>query len=260
MPAILQPDKVTERLPNRQIDDGYTGGGKLPPVDPKHTGGGGGGGDNWSSKPVGSRGPRELLERYRLGLFFALGGDLMFFVAIASSFFITKHSVHVDALNHLVNPWHHVDIPSVLWLNTVVLIISSITLEVARRGIFNEIKVLEEWFGPARPVRKRVLIWLSTSIVLGLLFLWGQYVAWKQLAQQKVFFEGNPSSLFFYLITGVHGIHLLLGILALVAAVVGMTTIKLMEWRQILVDCSAWYWHMMGALWLFLFGLLVYGQ
>jgi cytochrome c oxidase subunit 3 len=259
MPAILHPDEVTEKLPSRRVDDGDTGGGKLPPVDPKHTGGGGEG-DNWSNKPVGSRGPRERLQRYRLGLFFALGGDLMFFIAIVSAFFVSKHAGHIDAYNHWVNPWLPIGIPSILWLNTVVLLVSSITMEMARRGIFHEIDVLEEWFGFGTPVRKRVLPWLSVSILLGMLFLWGQYVAWKQLALQRIFFAGNPSSRFFYLITGIHGIHLLLGILALVAAAVGMTTVKLMESRQILVDCAAWYWHMMGALWIFLFGLLVYGQ
>lgn len=258
MPAILHPDQVTQRPP-RRVDEGDTGGGRLPPVDPKHTGGGGEG-DNWNNRPVGSRGPRERLQRYRLGLFFALGGDLMFFIAIVSAFFVTKHSGHFDAYNRWINPWLPIEIPSILWINTSVLLLSSITIEVARRGIFREMDVLEEWLGLGRPTRKRVLPWLIASILFGGLFLWGQYVAWKQLALQRIFFAGNPSSRFFYLITGIHGIHLLLGLMMLIAAVVGMKTVRLIESRQILIDCAAWYWHSMGVLWLFLFGLLVYGQ
>ena len=258
MPAILHPDQVTQRPP-RRVDEGDTGGGRLPPVDPKHTGGGGEG-ENWNNRPVGSRGPRERLQRYRLGLFFALGGDLMFFIAIVSAFFVTKHSGHFDAYNRWINPWLPIEIPSILWINTSVLLLSSITIEVARRGIFREMDVLEEWLGLGRPTRKRVLPWLIASILFGGLFLWGQYVAWKQLALQRIFFAGNPSSRFFYLITGIHGIHLLLGLMMLIAAVVGMKTVRLIESRQILIDCAAWYWHSMGALWLFLFGLLVYGQ
>lgn len=258
MPAILHPDEVTQRPP-RRVDEGDTGGGKLPPVDPKHTGGGGEG-DNWNNRPVGSRGPRERLQRYRLGLFFALGGDLMFFIAIVSAFFVTKHSGHFDAYNRWINPWLPIEIPSILWINTMLLLLSSVTIEIARRGIFREMDVLEEWLGLGRPTRKRVLPWLIASILFGGLFLWGQYIAWKQLAMQQIFFAGNPSSRFFYLITGIHGIHLLLGLMLLIAAVVGMKTVRMIESRQILIDCAAWYWHSMGALWLFLFGLLVCGQ
>ena len=259
MPAVLHPDEVVQRPPRRMEEGDTAGGGRLPPVDPKHTGGGGEG-ENWSNRPVGSRGPRERLQRYRLGLFFALGGDLMFFIAIVSAFFVTKHSGHFDAYNRWINPWLPIEIPSILWLNTVVLLLSSLTIEFARRGIFREIDVLEEWLGLGRPTRKRVLPWLVASILFGMMFLWGQYVAWKQLAMQRIFFAGNPSSRFFYLITGIHGIHLLLGLALLIAAVVGMSTVRMIESRQILVDSAAWYWHTMGALWIFLFGLLIYGQ
>ncbi len=259
MPAILHPDDVVEKRPPRRVEENDSGGGRLPPIEPKHTGGGGEG-DNWSNKPVGSRGPRERLQRYRLGLFFALGGDLMFFIAIVSAFFVQKHAGHIDAYNHWTNPWVPIQIPAILWVNTFLLVLSSITLEVARRGIFHEPDVMEEWLGLGKPTRKRVLPWLSVSIVLGGLFLWGQYSAWKQLAMQHIFYAGNPSSRFFYLITGIHGIHLLLGLALLVTAVIGMSTIRLIESRQILVDCATWYWHSMGALWLFLFGLLIYGQ
>ncbi|MGI4757459.1 MAG: cytochrome c oxidase subunit 3 [Janthinobacterium lividum] len=258
MPTLLHPDEVTQRPPSR-IDEGDTGGGRLPPVDPKHTGGGGEG-DNWNNRPVGSRGPRERLQRYRLGLFFALGGDLMFFIAIVSAFFVTKHSGHFDAYNRWINPWLPIDIPSILWLNTLVLVLSSVTIEFARRGIFREMDVLEEWLGLGRPTQKRVLPWLAASILFGGLFLWGQYIAWKQLAMQRIFFAGNPSSRFFYLITGIHGIHLLLGLILLLAAVVGMRTVRAIDSRQILVDSAAWYWHTMGVLWIFLFALLIYGQ
>jgi cytochrome c oxidase subunit 3 len=258
MPAIFHPDDVVEK-PKRRVDEGDTGGGRLPPIEPKHTGGGGDG-ENWGNNPIGRRGPRERLHRYRLGLFFGLGGDLMFFVAIVSAFFVNKHSGHFDAYNHWVTPWLAIAIPAILWRNTIILLVSSITVEMARRGIFHEIDAMEEWLGMGTPTRRRVLPWLTASILLGCAFLWGQYIAWKQLASQRILYRDNPSSRFFYLITGVHGIHLLLGILLLIAAVIGMRTVRGIESRQILIDCAAWYWHTMGILWIFLFGLLVYGQ
>ncbi len=258
MPAILHPNEI-EKKPARRYDEGDTGGGRLPPVDPKHTGGGGDN-DNWNNQPQGSRGPREKLMRYRLGVFFALGGDLMFFVALVSAFFVSKHSGHFDASSRWINPWLPIEIPAILWLNSAFLLFSSLTVEFARRGMFREIDILEEWLGLGRPTQKRVLPWLAASIVLGGLFVWGQLLAWSQLQLQRAGFHDNPSTHFFYLITGVHGIHLLLGIAFLIAAFIGMRTIRSVESRQILVDCSAWYWHSMGVFWIFLFALLVYGQ
>jgi cytochrome c oxidase subunit 3 len=70
----------------------------------------------------------------------------------------------------------------------------------------------------------------------------------------------DPSSHFFYLITGTHAIHLVLGILGLVGAMVGLFTLRRIELRQIVVDCTAWYWHTMGIFWIFLFALLVLFQ
>ncbi len=258
MPAILHPGEVEQR-PASRYDEGDTGGGRRPPIDEKHTGGGGDN-DNWHNQPQGSRGPRERLQQYRLGVFFALGGDLMFFIAIVSAFFVSKHSGHFDAYNRWINPWLPISIPSILWINTAVLLLSSVTVELARRGIFREMDALEEWLGLGRPTRKRVIPWLAASILLGALFVWGQLVAWSQLRLQRVYFADNPSSHFFYLITGTHGLHLLLGIAFMIAALVGMQTVRSLESRQILVDCSAWYWHSMGIFWIFLFALLVYGQ
>ena len=85
-------------------------------------------------------------------------------------------------------------------------------------------------------------------------------MAWNDLASQGFFFASNPSSHFFYLITGAHGAHLVLGILALVAALAALTMLHRMELRQIFVDCTAWYWHAMGLFWLFLFILLAFFQ
>ena len=97
-------------------------------------------------------------------------------------------------------------------------------------------------------------------VVLGLIFLLGQSIAWHQLGVQHIFFHSNPSSHFFFLITYAHAIHLSLGVLALLSALVGLYISRQMETRQILVDCTAWYWHSMGIFWVFLFSLLVFFQ
>jgi cytochrome c oxidase subunit 3 len=106
---------------------------------------------------------------------------------------------------------------------------------------------------------RRALPWLAATTVLGLLF--SPASGWREaLAVQHVFFQSNPSSHFFYLITYTHAAHLFLGISALVASLVALYASRLLESRQILVDCTAWYWHTMGVFWLFLFVLLAFFQ
>ena len=257
MPSTITPIN-TEREKKRRLDDHDSGHGRRPPTD-KRTGGGGEG-DNWSDRPQGRRGPREKLGRARLGLFFALAGDLMFFIAIVSAFFVAQGTRHIDAYNRYVNEWLPTAIPPILWLNTGILLLSSVTMEIARRTMFRENDVMDEWLGIGKPITRRALPWLSATTALGLLFLTGQSIAWHQLALQHVFFRSNPSSHFFYLITYTHAIHLFLGIGALVASLMGLYASRVLETRQILVDCTGWYWHAMGLFWLFLFVLLAFFQ
>ena len=115
MPGTLTPidtERRPHRRPERRTDDtdhGDHGNGRRPPTD-KRTGGGGDN-DNWNDRPQGSRGPREKLKRYRLGVFFALAGDMMFFVAIISAFFVSQASGRFDAYNNYINQWLPTAIP-----------------------------------------------------------------------------------------------------------------------------------------------------
>jgi cytochrome c oxidase subunit III len=257
MPTTITPTS-TEPNPRRHLEDHDHGSGRRPPTD-KRTGGGGDN-DNWGDRSHGNRGPRERLVRYRMGIFFALASDLMFFVAIVSTFFVSQSTGHFDAYSNYVNDWSPTVIPPILWLNTVVLILSSITMENARRRMFREVDVMDEWLGLGKPITRRAIPWVAATVFLGIVFLIGQWIAWTQLAVQHVFFRSNPSSHFFYLITGVHGIHLILGILGLAGALIGLYVSRSLESRQIMVDCASWYWHSMGIFWLFLFTLLVFFQ
>jgi cytochrome c oxidase subunit 3 len=255
MPAIVTPPGID---PHRKIGENDNGGGKRPPVD-KRTGGGGEG-DNWNDRPAGRRGPRERLMQYRIGLGSALAGDMMFFIALISAFFVTKSHSHFDAYSHFVNEWLPTSIPSILWLNTGVLVISSATAEIARSSMFREQDVMDEWIGLGKPTSRRATLWLSITLALGIIFLTGQWVAWQQLASQHVFFGSNASSHFFYLITVAHALHLFLGLTALIAALIGLRVSRLFATRQILVDTTVWYWHAMQVLWILLFILLEFFQ
>ncbi len=237
----------------------HPGIGGKPPVHHRPTGGGGDG-ENWDKRPQGRRGPRELLGRYRLGLFFALVGDVMFFAALVLSFYVQQHAGRIHAGDAYLLDSKPFSLPPILWINTALLLLSSMTMERTRRHLFREVDVMEEWLGLGKPVVRRATPWLIATAALGGLFLVGQWIAWSQLNTEGVFYASNPSSHFFYMITATHALHLLLGVLALAAAGLTMFLAKRIEVRQIAVDCAAWYWHMMGILWVFLFGLLIFGQ
>jgi cytochrome c oxidase subunit 3 len=249
MPATFTPRPQTDI---ERKDPGF--GGK-PPLDKRPTGGGGEGdsGDDGLRR----RGPRELLDRYRLGLFFMLAGDLMFFIALVSAFFVRQSAGHFDARENYITDWHPLRMPPILWVNTAVLLLSSVSVEMGRRHLFREMDVIEEWLGLGRPAARRALPWLLATAGLGGIFLGGQLIAWKQLAAERLYFATNPNSYFFYIITGSHALHLVIGLAALAGAILGLYRLKRLQMRQILVDCTAWYWHAMGVLWLFLFAMLV---
>lgn len=238
-----------------------TGIGGKPPVDRRPTGGGGSGDDDeW--KKMGRSGPRELLKRFRLGVFSVLAGDMMFFLALAVMFFAHQGTGHLDPRNgEFIGDWHPVQLPPILYLNTAILVLSSLTMEIARRHIFHELDVVEEWLGMGRPAVRRTVPWLIVTLLLGGLFVAGQWNAWTQLTHQGFAFDrwATPAIYFFYLITGIHAAHLVIGILVLTACLASLGFLRKVEYRQIAVDCVSWYWHAMGLAWVLLFGLLAMG-
>jgi len=253
MPSIFTP------IPS-DIEHKAPGTGGKPPVDRRPTGGGGGGDDDWRGP---NRGPREALRRTRAFVFCALAGDMMFFVVLVVLFYARQAGTRMDPRSlQQIGDWHPIPLPSILFLNTAVLLVSSLTMEIARQHIFREFDVLEEWLGLGRPALRRTLPWLAVTLALGLAFLAGQLTAWRQLTAQGFAFDhwSTPASYFFYVITGLHAAHLALGILALVFCLCALSRFKPIESRQIAVDSTAWFWHAMGVAWLILFGVLVLGQ
>jgi cytochrome c oxidase subunit 3 len=161
-----------------------------------------------------------------------------------------------------VGDWRPILLPRILYLNTVLLALSSVTMEMARRHIFREFDVLEEWLGLGRPALRRTLPWIGATLALGIAFLAGQADAWVRLTREGFAFDhtATPASYFFYLITGLHAAHLLVGIVALLMCLCFLTRFRRVESRQIAVDATAWFWHTMGAAWLVLFAVLIFGQ
>jgi cytochrome c oxidase subunit 3 len=160
------------------------------------------------------------------------------FAAFTSALFVRKGS-SLD--------WQSFKLPSILYLNTLVLIASSITLEIGRRRIAtymgSAIKSKSET--PAR--------WIHVTLFLGLLFVIGQYFAWLRLRSEGLYLATNPSSSFFYVLTVTHALHVLGGIGGLIYVVGKLNKLAL---RRNQLDAAARYWHFMDFLWVYLIVLL----
>jgi cytochrome c oxidase subunit 3 len=92
--------------------------------------------------------------------------------------------------------------------------------------------------------------------MLGGGFLTGQWIAWRLLADRGFYLATSPSSSFVYLLTATHAVHLMGGILVLLYAAAGSLLHKPVEARRIVVDVTAWYWHFMFLLWVYIFALM----
>ncbi|HEY0566375.1 MAG TPA: heme-copper oxidase subunit III, partial [Terriglobales bacterium] len=154
MPVTKSPLTIPE------IARHETGSGGRGP-DRKLPTGGGGDDERWDSEPQGRRGPRERLAKYRIAIFLGLGAIFMFFVCLASAYFVRQGTGHTDSITgQWVTDWRPIAVPSILWLNTALLLVASLALEFARRKIFHPTDTVEEWLGLGYLTGKHTLPWL----------------------------------------------------------------------------------------------------
>lgn len=217
--TLPEPPKIDrDRLP----DDGHAGNG------------------GWRNLGPAGSGPR-VTEHYSpppssTAIWVVLFAITMMFAAFSSALIIRKASLD----------WQGFTLPSILYLNTLLLFASSATLEVARRRIGN-------FMGGLRTQSEHPARWLYITLFLGLLFVAGQYIAWRQLRAQGLYLATNPSSSFFYLLTATHALHIFGGLVGLIYVIrkLGNSTLR----RSTLV-ATARYWHFMDVLWVYLLLLL----
>jgi cytochrome c oxidase subunit III len=232
------------------------GGGGRPPVIrfPGNGGGGSGGGRDGGYPDFGER-----LRRYRLGLMVGLVAVVMLFVSFTSAYIVRQGLGNYDqGSQRFVTDWRPLSLPmGLLLLNTCLLLASSFTIEMARRAAFAQAAVVPvtEMPGIAKD-DVRGVPWLPITVLLGLGFLAGQLMAWHELGRRGFFVANNPSNSFFYVLTGVHAVHLFGGVVALLYALAAGFRSRPLERRRIVVDVTAWYWHFMAILWLYIFALL----
>jgi cytochrome c oxidase subunit III len=209
------------------IDIGGGGGGKVPPA------GGDGGGDG----DKGGRPRKPPQRRYSTAITLGMISILVFFLGLCSAFIVLKH---------VSETWVPLHLPKILWLNTAILLLSSYTLEKARRRL------------SAIDLAGFRKLWRVTTI-LGMLFLAGQLLAWLQLVAAGIYIANNQATSFFYIFTAAHAVHLLGGVSALLyVAMRDFEKGKIS--RNTAVEITSYYWHFMDGLWVLLLLLLYLGR
>jgi cytochrome c oxidase subunit 3 len=161
------------------------------------------------------------------GIWVAIAAITMAFAAFTSSLIIRQGSG---------DDWRHLALPGVLYLNTLVLLASSLTLEIARRKHGSNLASTRSW--------------LYLTFALGIVFLGGQILAWHQLRAQGLYLATSPNSSFFYVLTVMHALHVLGGLAGFVYAI--RRTLSLSLWRTATLDAAATYWHFLAGLWVYL--------
>ncbi len=175
----------------------------------------------------------RTVDPAELGTWFFLATVTMLFAAFASSYLIRRTS----------SDWTPIALPTVLWVNTLVLIASSVALDRAKSLV-------------SRKRRDAAARAIGVSVGLGLAFVGGQALGWNGLVEQGVFLPTSPHASFFYLLTGLHALHVGAGLVLLVVTRSRVTSDleqpEAARWMRI----AGSYWHFMGGLWIFLFLLL----
>jgi cytochrome c oxidase subunit 3 len=203
------------------------------------------------------------LRRARLGLICGIATVSMVFISLTSAYIVRQGLPTFDGTtNSYIRDWGEVQLPWLLLaINTALLLISSGTMEMARRGITRRAALAPLKSIPGISLgEERGFPWLGVTVLLGFGFLAGQWMAWGELKSRGFFVNTNPNSSFVYLLTAAHAVHLAGGIIALLWAAVTSLQHKPIEGRRIVVDVAAWYWHFMAVLWLYVFALLAFAR
>jgi cytochrome c oxidase subunit III len=167
---------------------------------------------------------------------------LMTFLAVATSvfgLFISAYTIRMEEPD-----WRPLAEPTLLWFNTAILIIASIVYHWTRNATVNGN------MGRVKPG-------LTVAGAFTILFLFGQIVAWRQLNTAGYYVDLNPANAFFYLLTAVHGIHMLGGLWVWAKSTINVWTGADSDSVRLSIELCTVYWHFLLLVWIVLFGMLL---
>jgi cytochrome c oxidase subunit III len=190
--------------------------------------------DDWRARYYAKNRPVPP-DVYRAGMLYGIGSIVSLFATMTAM--LTMRWV-------ASREWRPIHLPGILYANTIILVASSFALQWARA-----------WADSA----KRFARYAWATLALGLAFVAGQVMAWRELTAQGVYVASNPGSALFYTMTAAHAVHLLGGIIALLWLVARAGHLRTAGKLGLAAEVVGIYWHFMDGLWVFLMGLLFLG-
>lgn len=159
---------------------------------------------------------------------------VMIFAALTSAYVVRKAEGN----------WLEFNLPDMFYYTSGIILLSSVTMHLA-------------YYSIKRDMFERAKIFISVTVILGLVFCYGQFVAWGELVSNDVYFVGNPSGSFVYVFSGLHGIHIVSGIVFLIIVLINIFRSKIHSKNMSQMEMCTTFWHFLDGLWLYLFGFLI---
>ncbi len=170
----------------------------------------------------------------KFGMWLFMASVMMLFMSLTSAYIVRQAEGN----------WVFFELPSLFYVTSVIIVISSITMQWA-------------FLASKKDQIKMVKALMLITSVLGLFFLVGQFFGWKQLVANSIYLVGNPSGSFLYILTGLHGLHIISAIIFLLIMLSASFKGKVHSGNMTKMEMCTTYWHFLGGLWLYLFVFLL---
>jgi len=172
---------------------------------------------------------RKKIHPHKFTLWVAIGSRLMMFAGLTSAFIVKSNQ----------SGWQDLVLPKVFWISTAVIILSSLTVQMALRS-----------FRQREMNQYRLLI--AVTLVLGVAFVLLQWMGFQQLWAQHITFKGSGAGQFLYVIFGLHALHVIGGVITLIVMFIRAFFGKIKLYSSVPVEVAATYWHFVDILWIYL--------
>ena len=176
------------------------------------------------------------IQPIRLLTYLLIVSITMMFAAFTSAYIVRRSEGN----------WFEFDFPQGFLMNTVIIVLSSVAMQWA-------------YFAAKKDNLGVLKVTLFITFALGVAFLFGQWSVWEELVANKIYFGGNganPSGSFLYVLTGVHGFHLITGLIFLLIVLISTFRFKVHSKNLLRLELCATYWHFLGGLWVYLYAFL----
>ena len=181
---------------------------------------------------VQTREPQKI-HPHKFTLWVAMGSIVMMFAALTSAYIVKKNQ----------GSWLEFDLPRIFWYSSFVILLSSVTIHLATKA-----------FKAREMGRYRVLI--TVTALLGVSFIIMQWLGFQDMESRNIALTGvksNSAASFLFVITGLHMVHVLGGVIALLVIFIRAYAVKIKNYSSLPIELVGTYWHFVDALWIYLF-------